>query len=331
MKVLIVGFGSIGRQHYQSVLRVFGEQPVQVALLRRRCDDQLDILQFDSVSAAQQWQPNLVIIASPATTHLDFYNQFIGVDSVQAVLLEKPLCADVAEIAHFSLPTKPVALGFDLRQYPLLHALKQQIVQASFGRVLAVHARVGQALPTWRQSEDFRLDVSAQKTLGGGVIRELCHELDYLLFLGFTPTSTFATTGKSRWLDLDVEDSAYIQADVQNVSLSHGVVPASISLDMVSSEPFRRVQIDCENGRFTLDFIENTLTIDQFGIGIEKTNGQSEVSALAQQLRSLIESIGTGALHPDLCSLSGGVKVMKWIETIEKSAESGQRCEVAYA
>ena len=100
---------------------------------------------------------------------------------------------------------------------------------------------------------------------------------------------------------------------------------------MVSSEPFRRVQIDCENGRFTLDFIENTLTIDQFGIGIEKTNGQSEVSALDQQLRSLIESIGTGALHPDLCSLSGGVKVMKWIETIEKSAESGQRCEVAYA
>lgn len=99
MKVLIVGFGSIGRQHYQSVLRVFSEQPVQVALLRRRCDGLLDILQFDSVWAAQQWQPNLVIIASPATTHLDFYNQFIGIDSVQAVLLEKPLCADVADLS----------------------------------------------------------------------------------------------------------------------------------------------------------------------------------------------------------------------------------------
>ena len=331
MKFLIIGFGSIGRQHYQSVLRVFDKQSVQVALLRRRCDDQLDILQFDSVSAAQQWQPNLVIIASPATTHLDYYNRFVGLDSVQAVLLEKPLCADVTDMANFSISTKPVALGFDLRQHPLLHALKQLISHSSLGRVLAVHARVGQALPTWRQSEDFRLDVSAQKALGGGVIRELCHELDYLLYLGFQPVSTFAMVGKSRWLDLDVEDSAYIQADVQNVSLSHGIVPASISLDMVSSESFRSVQIDCENGRVTLDFIENTLTTDQFGIGIETTTGQSGAAALDQQLRSLVESIGSGALHPDLCSLSGGVRVMKWIESIEKSAELGQRFEVAYA
>lgn len=331
MKVLIVGFGSIGKQHYQSVLRVFGGQSVEVALLRRQCAPELAIPQFDNLAAAQQWQPNLVIIASPATTHLPFYKGFIHLDSVQGILLEKPLCADPADCEHFCVSAKPVVLGFDLRQQPLLRLLKQHLDGAALGKVLSIQGRVGQALPTWRQSEDFRLDVSAQKSLGGGVIRELCHELDYLMYLGFQPVTTFAATGKSRWLKLEVEDSAYIQADMQQTRSDKRLIAASIALDMVSSEPFRSLQIDCEEGRYTLDFMANTLTTDRFGIGIETITGQSVGAAIDQQLASLLESIQDGVLQSDLCSLSDGVAVMQWIRAIELSVLSGQRCEVTDA
>ena len=38
-------------------------------------------------------------------------------------------------------------------------------------------------LPSWRKNIDYQSSVSAKKSLGGGVLLELSHEIDYLIWL----------------------------------------------------------------------------------------------------------------------------------------------------
>ena len=63
-------------------------------------------------------------------------------------------------------------------------------------------------LPDWRPQSDYRKGVSAIKKLGGGVLLELSHEIDYATWLFGNPISLFCSSRKLSNLDLDVEDYA---------------------------------------------------------------------------------------------------------------------------
>ena len=51
------------------------------------------------------------------------------------------------------------------------------------GKILYIRAAVGLYLPNWRPGCDYRQTVTSCKDLGGGVICELSHELDYVRWL----------------------------------------------------------------------------------------------------------------------------------------------------
>ena len=50
------------------------------------------------------------------------------------------------------------------------------------GKIVKVNSKASSYLPDWRKNKNFRKSVSSQKKLGGGVLLELSHELDYLLW-----------------------------------------------------------------------------------------------------------------------------------------------------
>ena len=254
MKFLIIGFGSIGRQHLNSIDRVCRPSIDKVSLLRRSEDKSLAVKQFTDTAEAQHWQPDIVIIASPASCHIAHFLAFEALPTTRAILIEKPLSASITELSRIACESKKAIVGFDMRQLSLMQKLKDLLNEPSLGSLLGVHVRVGQALPTWRKSNDFRLDVSARKELGGGVVRELCHEFDYLRFLGFKFESVFAKLQKSDWLNLDVEDSAQVQADI---CLDDRLIPAFIELDMLSEKAFRGCRLEFQNGRVVADFIKS--------------------------------------------------------------------------
>ena len=49
--------------------------------------------------------------------------------------------------------------------------------------MLSVRSSVGQYLPEWRKNTDYRKGVSARQDLGGGVLLELSHEIDYIQWI----------------------------------------------------------------------------------------------------------------------------------------------------
>jgi predicted dehydrogenase len=73
--------------------------------------------------------------------------------------------------------------GYNLRFSYSLKRFNELIKKKIVGKILSVRCEVGQYLPDWRPNKDFRKTVSANKRLGGGVLLELSHEIDYLRWI----------------------------------------------------------------------------------------------------------------------------------------------------
>ena len=73
-----------------------------------------------------------------------------------------------------------------------------------------LRCEIGQYLPLWRPGSDYRLGVSANRALGGGVLLELSHELDYLRWIFGDVDWVQASLERQSALEIDVEDTAHL-------------------------------------------------------------------------------------------------------------------------
>ena len=80
--------------------------------------------------------------------------------------------------------------------------------EGRIGRVLSAHAEFGQYLPDWHPWEGYQGGYSAQKSLGGGIILDSVHELDYLHWLLGEFKEVYCSADKVSNLEIDVEDTA---------------------------------------------------------------------------------------------------------------------------
>ncbi|MCK6499789.1 MAG: Gfo/Idh/MocA family oxidoreductase, partial [Nitrospira sp.] len=174
MKALVVGYGSIGQRH----ARVLDELGCEVAVVSRRPVEYPR--RYDSLATALSgWRPGYVVIASRTNEHFDDLSALITADFAGRVLVEKPLF-DVAR----QMPSNRfshLAVAYNMRFHPLIMKLRDFLGQQK--RLVAAHIYVGQYLPQWRPSTDYRSSYSASRDLGGGVLRDLSHEIDYALWL----------------------------------------------------------------------------------------------------------------------------------------------------
>ena len=124
------------------------------------------------------------------------------------VLVEKPFSDSLErlqDIANFaSLHHIPIMIGYNLRFKASLLEVRKRILSGLIGDVLYVRASVGQYLPDWRPNSDYRKNVSAQKTLGGGALLELSHEIDYIYWIFGKPKQVSCRGAKLSSLEIEM-------------------------------------------------------------------------------------------------------------------------------
>jgi predicted dehydrogenase len=100
------------------------------------------------------------------------------------ILIEKPLSVSTAGIDELAALAEgknvKVLVGYVLRYSHSFQYFQKMIKSRNVGEPLFVRVECGSYLPDWRPGQDYRKSASAKPVLGGGVLLELSHELDYV-------------------------------------------------------------------------------------------------------------------------------------------------------
>jgi predicted dehydrogenase len=268
-KVLVVGYGSIGKRHLKIVRLLLPEADIRV--LTRVEPDYLEqgaSGYFTDMQQALDFAPDIVVIANPASFHIQSALPFAR--SGANLLIEKPLAAhwnDMDEFRRVRDETGIAVLtGYNLRHLPSLNFFRDSIQQGVAGDIFSVRCEVGQYLPGWRPHADYRQSVSALKSLGGGVLLELSHELDYLTWLFGDAVWINAWLGQLSHLEIDVEDTAHITLGFEKAGVSKQIV-ASVNMDFMRHDATRSCVVIGERGTLKWDGIEHS--VEFFAHGAE--------------------------------------------------------------
>jgi predicted dehydrogenase len=243
-----------------------------------------------------------VVIASETALHGAHIEALAGLGYDQTVMVEKPLLA-----APQALPENRFSrlyVGYNLRFHPVVARLREQVGGM---RALTASAYVGQHLAGWRPGRDYRATSSASRATGGGVLRDLSHELDLLLWLFGGWRGVAAAIGASGTLDIDAEDNASLLLKLERC-------PAvSVAMNYLDRVPSRLLRIVGEESTIVADLVAATLACgdktETFSIDRDATYAAMHGAALAD---------GAG-----VCTAQEGLDVVELIDAAERSASTG--------
>ena len=327
-KALVVGLGSIGRRHIRILLTLY--PGIRIAVLRHKvCNkNETQDLQiqacYTKIEDVLKFKPQFAIIANPSSKHLKIAS-FLASAGVH-LLIEKPLADESQNLSKFInlCKEKKIVLmtGYNLRFSPSLKKFRKLINEKIIGDIYSIHSEVGQYLPSWRPGTNYQNNVSAQKKLGGGVLRELSHEIDYLNWIFGPIIWVKSEVSRLSSLKIDVEDSAKIIFGVR--APNDNQISGTLSMDFIRHDTTRNCLVVGELGTLKWDGITEEVLIYRAGKKswevVYKLKCGSDYTYI-QEIKNFIASIDS--LSPPSVSGEDGLNVLLAIEAISKSSEKG--------
>ena len=274
------------------------------------------------MEAALEARPQAAVVATPASCHLEAAGELAraGVH----LLVEKPIAAGIDGVRELVdlCETRGVTLmtGYNLRFMPSMLRFRELLGTQVVGRVLSVRAEVGQYLPSWRPGGDYRHGVSASFALGGGVLLELSHEIDYLRWLFGEIDWVSAVLCRQSALDIDVEDTAHLQLGFVATGASAPVV-ASLNMDFVRHDATRVCTVIGEAGSLRWKALEGTVELFEQGASAWQVLYAAKPDpddSYRGEWRHFLECIAKGA--EPLVSGHDGLAVLRVIDAARRSS-----------
>lgn len=296
MRLLVIGYGSIGARHS----RVAAEMGLNVACVTRNLECPYPIFS-DLKEAVDQFDPQFAVIANPTANHLDALLSLRELGFQGKILIEKP-------IFEKELPTIPrhdplIFVAYNLRFHPLVASLRSVVNDEN---LLTATFIAGQYLPDWRPSVDYRSSYSAHKNLGGGVLRDLSHEIDLALWLCGDPIRLTALGGHFSQLEINSDDVYTI------LSCNERCQSTTISINYLERSAKRIITLNTGDKSISLDLIAGQLSVNaelvEQGIFDRDLTYRMQLEAF------------TGNGPNALCTLDQGLVVLKFIEQSETAS-----------
>ncbi len=249
----VLGCGSIGTRHLANLLALGAGEMVG-------CDPRSDrrheveacfgIRCVATLDEVWEFRPQAALVTVPTSLHVPVALQ--AAERGCHLFVEKPL-ADRLEGTDALLDRVQqrglVSLvGCNMRFHPGLRRVKQLLEERAVGRVTSARAEVGQYLPDWHPQEDYRQNYSAKHSLGGGVILDAIHELDYIRWLLGEVTAVTCFAGRVSGLEIETEDTAGIL-----LRFASGAI-GEVHLDYVQRAYRRTCQVIGDQGTILWDY-----------------------------------------------------------------------------
>ena len=167
-RAVVVGLGNIALRHRRNLKSLFPEifiiaVPASGKVIHQNVEfsDQI-ISSLDEVITEGV---DIAIVASPAPFHVS-HAKLLLLSGIPT-LIEKPVTSnsqDAYELIKIQEETHtPVAVGYCLRYMPSSIKVKELLGQKIIGSIYNAFVDIGQYLPDWRPSKDYRHSVTAKK------------------------------------------------------------------------------------------------------------------------------------------------------------------------
>ena len=295
MKVLLIGYGSIGKRHFD-ILSDFDEVDSIHVVTKQNIDNLKTYKGLKDIEDINTY--DYFIIATETSKHYDQLDYVCKHTTDKNILVEKPLFDKEYTLKNCD---NNVFVAYNLRFHPLLQKLKTILKDEDvyYANILA-----GQYLPTWRPDKDYRESYSAKLSLGGGVLRDLSHELDYInwIFGDITVISSINT----KISDLEIESDDIFTALAKTNS---GTI-INVTMDYISKTPIRRLTVHTKKQTIEANFITNT--IDLFDINGTKRTLVLDTVGRDFTYKAMHKSV-FDKNNDFLCHLKDGLRIVKKI------------------
>jgi predicted dehydrogenase len=259
--VLVAGAGSIGRRHMGNLrqlgIRKLAATDSDATRLQPVVND-LTVEPFaDFDEALRTFKPDVVFICTPPVCHVE--HALRALRSGADVFIEKPLSNRLDGVNTLKDEAtklkRVVQVGYNLRFNPGIQTLKRLIKDNVAGRILWARAEVAQYLPDWRPWQDYRHSYTARRELGGGIILDASHEIDYILWLLGPPRELTCMAGQVSGLETNVEDCATILLRLRSGA------QADIHMDFAQRTPSRSCVVAGDRARLEWNHPQNQVKI----------------------------------------------------------------------
>ena len=258
MKILVVGYGSIGKRHIKNLKNY---KNIEIILLTKRMPDKFLKKEkhkiVNSIDDAIKEKPDAAFITNETNQHIDVSLK-LAKNGIH-LFIEKPLSDSLKKINQLEKIIKEKKIisqvGCNLRFHPCIKKIKDLIIKNQIGKNFSVHVENGSYLPDWHQYENYKKSYASNQKQGGGVILTNIHEIDYLYWFFGKAEEVTAISGRISKLDIKAEDfSSIILKFKKNIM-------AEIHLDYFQRPSFRGCKIIGEKGTIVWDFEKNNVMV----------------------------------------------------------------------
>lgn len=298
-KILIIGYGSIGKKKHTKYVLELGLQPI---VLTKYPETRKGVQFIQNIKEASNI--NYAIIATPTAQHLSDIEKIVKHTTCKNILLEKPVESNIDKAKKILKIAKKynliIKVAYCLR---FLNVFKQinKIIYNEKDIIRLVNVIAGQYLPEWRPDTDYKKRYSSDKKKGGGVHLDLSHELDYIFWLFGYPNKIISKT-KDKISTLEINS-----IDYYHILMHYTSFIVSIQLDY-----FRK-------GRRTIEFIGENKEIMYVDFMKKKLYYQnSEVKYknlfnIPENYKLELQAFISGENNSTLTSLQEGVEILKYL------------------
>ena len=317
----IVGLGSIGRRHLRLISEI--RPDIKIIVVRSghgsACDEEkMAVKVTDSIGDAIKEGIQAAIISSPATLHLK-QSLELAKNGIH-LLIEKPIShtsdrvKELLKIVNENRITTMVGyvLRYDLGAMKFKNWLDNKVK----GKILHARIECGSYLPDWRPDQDYRKTVSALSELGGGVLLELSHEIDYLYWFFGKPKDVQAQIRNSGTLDINVED----QVDLLMTSEQGYCI--SVQIDFNRRHVERKCKVLTTEGELIWDAVNKNVTwkgVNKEQFKYEYNNERNSI--YRKQLEVFFDCIEND--NDPIVTVKDGINVISLIDAVRNASEKG--------
>ncbi len=252
-RFLVIGCGSIGKRHIGNLIAC---QAGEVTAFDVRDDRRAEVKSRFGIPVLgkldEAWEAgaDVALITVPTRLHVP-----VALEAAEHgchLFVEKPLADGLEGVDRLLSAVREQNLitlvGCNLRFHPGLMRVKRLLDKGAIGRVVAARVEVGQYLPDWHPQEDYRQGYSARRDLGGGVILDAIHEIDYIRWLMGEVATVACFSGKLSRLEIDTEDTAAILLRFANGAIGE------VHMDYVQRAYSRTCHLIGEEGTIFWDY-----------------------------------------------------------------------------